>query len=264
MNLLISTNMYIPGQLARVIPHLNAFRGRTGVEVFPLFDADCYENELIQCEPEFEKIPVSFHGPYYETEHSAAPGTREYERSMELVRKTLQYCVRLHSRYLVFHHNNIPVIEERREEMIRTSRENYREIEKMFQAHEIPVVVENAGVKDRQNMLFDQDEFIRLCREEQYPVLIDIGHAYANGWNLCQVMETLKNQIVAYHLHNNDGVHDSHQRIFHGTLDFPQFLADYRRLTPDADLVLEYSPNVADDEAGIREDIAWILDQIGR
>ena len=109
--------------------------------------------------------------------------------------------------------------EERREEMIRVSRENYREIAELFKPHQIPVVVENAGVLDRGNMLFDQDAFIQLCREEHYPVLIDIGHAYANGWDLAQTMEALKDQIVAYHLHNNDGVHDSHQRIFHGTLD---------------------------------------------
>ena len=86
----------------------------------------------------------------------------------------------------------------------------------------------------------------------------------ANGWDLEQTMEALKDQIVAYHLHNNDGVHDSHQRIFHGTLDFPLFLSDYQRLTPNADLVLEYSPNVADDESGIQEDISWLLEQIRR
>lgn len=244
MNLLVSTNVYKPGQLARVIPHLHAFRGQIGVELFPMFDADCYEEELLHCLPEFEGIPVSFHGPYYETEHSAAPGTPEYAHSMDLIRQTLPYCVRLQSQYLVFHHNNIPVTEERREEMIRVSRENYREIAELFKPHQIPVVVENAGVLDRGNMLFDQDAFIQLCREEHYPVLIDIGHAYANGWDLAQTMEALKDQIVAYHLHNNDGVHDSHQRIFHGTLDFPLFLSDYQRLTPNADLVLEYSPNV--------------------
>ena len=238
MNLLVSTNVYKPGQLARVIPHLHAFRGQIGVELFPMFDADCYEEELLHCLPEFEGILVSFHGPYYETEHSAAPGTPEYAHSMNLIRQTLPYCVRLRSQYLVFHHNNIPVTEERREEMIRVS--------------------------DRGNMLFDQDAFIQLCREEHYPVLIDIGHAYANGWDLAQTMEALKDQIVAYHLHNNDGVHDSHQRIFHGTLDFPLFLSDYQRLTPNADLVLEYSPDVADDESGIQEDISWLLEQIRR
>lgn len=205
-----------------------------------------------------------FHGPYYETEHSAAPGTPEYAALHGPVRQTLPYCVRLRSQYLVFHHNNIPVTEKRREEMIRVSRENYREIAELFKPHQIPVVVENAGVLDRGNMLFDQDAFIQLCREEHYPVLIDIGHAYANGWDLAQTMEALKDQIVAYHLHNNDGVHDSHQRIFHGTLDFPLFLSDYQRLTPNADLVLEYSPNVADDESGIQEDISWLLEQIRR
>ncbi len=132
MNLLVSTNVYKPGQLARVIPHLHAFRGQIGVELFPMFDADCYEEELLHCLPEFEGIPVSFHGPYYETEHSAAPGTPEYAHSMDLIRQTLPYCVRLRSQYLVFHHNNIPVTEERREEMIRVSRENYREIAELF------------------------------------------------------------------------------------------------------------------------------------
>lgn len=158
--------MYKPGQLARVIPHLHAFRGQIGVELFPMFDADCYEEELLHCLPEFEGIPVSFHGPYYETEHSAAPGTPEYAHSMDLIRQTLPYCVRLRSQYLVFHHNNTPVTEERREEMIRVSRENYREIAELFKPHQIPVVVENAGVLDRGNMLFDQDAFIQLCREE--------------------------------------------------------------------------------------------------
>ena len=42
MNLLVSTNVYKPGQLARVIPHLHAFRGQIGVELFPMFDADCF------------------------------------------------------------------------------------------------------------------------------------------------------------------------------------------------------------------------------
>lgn len=40
--------------------------------------------------------------------------------------------------------------------MIRVSRENYREIAELFKPHQIPVVVENAGVLDRGNMLFDR------------------------------------------------------------------------------------------------------------
>ncbi|MFQ8840324.1 MAG: hypothetical protein ACLR8P_04675 [Clostridium fessum] len=62
------------------------------------------------------------------------------------------------------------------------------------------VVVENAGVLERGNRLFDEQEFIDLCRREQYAVLIDIGHAWANGWSLKRVVNALADQIVAYHL----------------------------------------------------------------
>ena len=82
-----------------------------------------------------------------------------------------------------------------------------------------------------------------------------------NVFSICKVYLELSSLGC---FHNNDGVHDSHQRIFHGTLDFPLFLSDYQRLTPNADLVLEYSPNVADDESGIQEDISWLLEQIRR
>ena len=87
------------------------------------------------------------------------------------------------------------------------------------------------------------------------PVLIDIGHAHANGWDLRHVMEALQDKIISYHVHNNDGVHDCHQRIYNGTLDFNDFLYDVRELTPKADLVLEYAPDVAADQAGILKDV---------
>ena len=61
---------------------------------------------------------------------------------------------------------------------------------------------------------------------------------------------TLK-QILAYHLHNNDGVHDSHRRIGDGTLDFDSFMAWAGEYTPQADLVVEYGMETADDCRGI-------------
>ena len=99
--------------------------------------------------------------------------------------------------------------------------------------------------------LFDEQEFIDLCRREQYAVLIDIGHAWANGWSLKRVVNALADQIVAYHLHNNDGVHDSHQRIHEGTLDFDGFLKLAKQATPDAEWVMEYAMDVSGNVRGI-------------
>ncbi|MDY3250547.1 MAG: TIM barrel protein [Candidatus Choladocola sp.] len=273
MALLISTNMYKAEDLKRVLPYLKRFDYKVGVEIFPMFHETEYKEILQECLMELKKVPISFHGPYYGAEHSIpGPDTENrkngnpeaqenkaarYKKTMEMMQETIEYGQYLKARYIVYHHNNCRVRPENREEMIRVSCENFREVEKM--AEDIPVVVENAGVLSRGNMLFDQEEFIRLCKKENYKVLIDIGHAHANGWDLECVMEALKERIVAYHIHNNDGIYDSHRRIHDGTIDFEKFRKDCRRLTPEADLVLEYSPEVGADVQGIEGDIEELI-----
>lgn len=259
MALMFSTNMYGIGELHRILDWLKKFEGCFGVEVFPLFEETGYEAELKECLEAFSGVPVSFHGPYYGAEHSAPEGSVEYRRTQELLEKTLEYSRKLHARYLVFHHNNCAFLPEQQETLLRTACRNYREVEVMFQEAGIPVYVENAGVKDRGNMLLDEEAFISLCRSENYPVLIDIGHAFANGWNLPHVMEELAGQICAYHLHSNDGQHDCHWRVHGGKLDFDAFVRDCRRLTPNVDWVMEYGPSVANDTAGIEADLQELL-----
>lgn len=259
MGVLLSTNMYNFGSLKRVLKYIDLFKGEIGIELFPLFHKAGYEEELLSCIGAFEEIPVSFHSPYYRSEYSAAAGSEAYAETMRYVEKTLEYCRRLKGKYLVFHHNNCRVNEEHKMEMIKNSCENFREIEGRYAKYNIPVFVENAGVIDRGNMLFNEKEFVDLCKRENYRVLVDIGHAHANGWNLTYVIEALKDHIEAYHIHNNDGIHDDHKRIMDGTLDFEKFAEDYKKFTPDAEIVVEYSMDVADDEEGIQRDIEFIL-----
>lgn len=262
MALLISTNMYKEEDVKQVLSYVEMFQGRVGVEVFPMFHWSGYAPLLEDCLEVMEKVPVSFHEPYYQAERSAAKGSKEYGYTMKMTEETLKFSRRLRSRYLVFHHNNAVVTD--KEEMIRISCDNYRKVEDMFTPLGIPVAVENAGVSDRGNMLFDQEEFISLCLREEYPVLIDIGHANANGWDLGRVMRALKDRIIAYHLHNNDGKHDSHRRIGDGALDFEGFMKQYSALTPKADLVLEYSPEASDDREGVIEDLKRVLSLVDR
>lgn len=259
MTVLISTNMYAAKEFERVLTYVKAFDGQVGVEVFPMFHEQEYEGILKTCTPLLSKVPISFHGPYYHADYSAPFDSSCYEKTMEMTEKTLEYCMNLKSKYVVFHHNNVRVPAESKQSMIKYACANFQKVEKMFQEYDIPVVVENAGVIQNGNMLLNQNEFIDLCKKEDYRVLIDIGHAHANGWDLCGVMEELKERIAAYHLHNNDGVHDSHQRIYDGTLDFDSFFERAKELTPSADLVLEYHPKVASDEQGIMEDIKRIM-----
>lgn len=261
MAVLISTNMYTAKEFQRVLPYVKEFSGQVGVEVFPMFHKPGFEEGLKDSLEVLSEVPVSFHGPYYQAEHSARPGSETAAWTEALMKKTVKYARILRSRYVVFHHNNCRLLPEERAERIAISCENYRILSEKLEQAKLVLAVENAGVKERGNMLFDEEEFVERCLLERYPVVLDIGHAYANDWDLKQVMKKLKKQIIGYHLHNNDGLHDLHQRIHKGTLDFDDFLAEAKRLTPDADLVLEYAADVADDEAGIREDVRFLLEK---
>ena len=108
--ILISTNMYKGSEFGQILPYLKRFPGQVGVEVFPMFHEECFEKNLRDAMPLLKEVPVSFHGPYYQAEHSAAEGTVEYARTMELLEKTLSYAKELSSKYLVYHHNNCRII----------------------------------------------------------------------------------------------------------------------------------------------------------
>ncbi len=57
-------------------------------------------------------------------------------------------------------------------------------------------------------------EFVEECLNSDENVLKDIGHANANGWNIENLISSLKDRIVSYNLHTNDGVKDEHRLIF--------------------------------------------------
>lgn len=261
MAVLLSTNMYLTDRFHEIADYVREFDGQIGVEIFPIFNDPRFEGELEKLVPLFSRIQISFHGPYYTAEHSAPAGTPEYQHTMKLVQDNLPYERLLHSHHFVYHHNNKRVTPEAAPEMIRISRENYRKVEALHRPYRIPVVVENVGIHDRENILFEQEAFTRLCIEENYPVLIDIGHANANGWDIEKLMADLKDRIVAYHLHNNDGIHDSHRRIHDGTIDFEKFIRAWRRNGVMTDWILEYSQDIADDRKGISDDLRYLMEE---
>ena len=122
--ILISTNMYKGSEFGQILPYLKRFSGQVGVEVFPMFHEECFEKNLRDAMPLLKEVPVSFHGPYYQAEHSAAEGTVEYARTMELLEKTLSYAKELSSKYLVYHHNNCRIIPGEKEDRVRVSCDN--------------------------------------------------------------------------------------------------------------------------------------------
>ena len=89
--------------------------------------------------------------------------------------------------------------------------------------------------------LFDQQQFLRLFHD--IPALhcvLDVGHAIVTGMDIGVIQQTLKERICAYHLHNNDGLHDLHDRLRAGVFDWTEFAKNCALYTPGATGVLEY------------------------
>jgi sugar phosphate isomerase/epimerase len=231
---------------------------RVGIEIFPLWHKPEFEEALWKNRARLKQVPVSFHGPYDFTEHSEPRGTLIYERAREYWQKTLEYAKELNSKYIVFHHNNWQVLSEKKAEMAANAAANLRELNDLALQYNTVIVVENVGIISQKNMLFDEGEFISIFEAIDNKCLIDIGHAHCNGWDLENVLEKLTDKIISYHLHNNYGTLDEHNRICDGTLDIDAFFKAYRQFTPNADLVVEYSEKFSRDNEGIYADVQAI------
>lgn len=262
MSVLISTSMYNSSNFKNIIHFIEKYNGKVGVEIFPLFDEPEFEKVLKESLSLLKNVPISFHEPYFEVEHTATLGTKQYKKTMRRLSSMIKYGSVLGCEYIVYHHNNCAVPNDKREELLKISQDNLHEVTQLLLPYGIKVAVENAGTLSKNTMLLNEQEFIELCKESVCDVVIDLGHINSNGWDLKNVMTKLKDRIISYHIHNNYGKADDHNRIFDGTLDFNKFIENYIELTPNANLVFEYSEELADKEDEICQDIDYILSVI--
>lgn len=259
MNIYISTNMYKPSELEKIFQLIRKVNDPSvGIELFPEWHDNQFIYTLRHNLDKLKKSPSTLHGPYYYTEHSKKKGTIEYERAQDYFKRTLELGKKINSKYIVYHHNNCEVKPEDRIEMVKTSTENLMELNALSKEYNIDIVVENAGVISRNNVLFNEQEFTEMARSIDNSILIDVGHAFANNWNLVKVISELKDKILSYHLHNNNGVEDNHNRIRDGKLNMDDFFQSHAKYTPDAALVIEYGKNCSRYMEDILEDVKEI------
>lgn len=213
---------------------------QVGLEIFPFWERMGYDDMLEKYKARLLKLPISVHEQYYGSEHSVDENDERYAFTMEVTGKAIALTQELNGKYLVYHYNNMAVLPERREKMLENARKNLHKITGMAKEAGVEVLVENVGVLSRNNAILNEREFIEECLGLSNNVLLDIGHAWCNGWDLEHVISALKDKIVSYHIHNNNGTDDQHKRMHDGTLDFDRFFELYKEYTPKAEIVLEY------------------------
>ena len=79
--------MYNSSNFKNALHFVDKYKGKVGLEIFPRFDEPEFENVLKECVPILKKVPISFHEPAFEIEHTADYDTTEYRRTMHRCRK---------------------------------------------------------------------------------------------------------------------------------------------------------------------------------
>lgn len=226
-----------------------------GFELLMMFDLPDFEDNLEQNLELFAEGPLTFHEPVWGVDHAAPRGSKLWEEGMYHLRLTQKYAAILHPPAMVVHLSNGPVPPGLRDSMLRSALENLEEMREMFP--DVRLLTENTGIRADRTQLLDQQEFTDLCRDRKLPVQIDVGHANANGWDLPKLIRDLGSQVAGFHLHNNDGVHDLHNRLRDGTLDLACLVPEMDRYAPEAIRVIEYTrPSLHGDP--LLEDIAYL------
>lgn len=211
--------------------------------------------------PRFADIPITLHAPF--TEICTAPGS-EQERKMEaLFERACDLYHRVGALSMVMHTHQGHFADDM------WARSRVRQVLNHWipcmSAQGLSITVENVGYPGKNNRLFDQRQYVELFDDlpEETGSLIDLGHALLNGWDVPRLIQTLGTTIKGYHLNNNDGIHDSHLPLYapdgvYSSAQVDELIGLIQEVTPEAHLILEYSPKSGVTEKGIHGDLRRI------
>lgn len=257
----VSTQLYADVKLEQLWSLLEkAADPQLGVEVFPEPQLTRYAPAMQQAIPWLRQRTITFHGPYWGIDPCFLPPEPEAAVYEKYWRQTLADAKALSAVYVVYHLYNFRFAPEERQAKRAAAMEALERTRRWAAEYGVKLAIENTETsRNEEENLLTQQEFVDLVQAQtDCGVLLDIGHAACAGWDLTQLMATLSEQIVGYHLHSNNGFADSHLPILQGTIDMERFAADAHRYTPEAILTLEYNPRFADDEERICADLMWL------
>ncbi len=113
--------------------------------------------------------------------------------------------------------------------------------DEICRAEGVLMVAENVASNRDERHLFSHEQYLDIFRQlPELHCLIDLGHAALMDYRVLELQEELKDRIVGYHLHDNDGMKDQHQRMWSGVRDWEEFARGVALYTPKATGVMEY------------------------
>lgn len=226
-----------------------------GVEIFYEFGSEDQWESLLSALTAQGLKGFSIHAPFAFVD-IAAPC--DEDKLFETLRKPFDFYHRYNGEFYVLHtygETGCPAGEDDRQAYRARSVERLAKFNAVCKAEGVRLAAEN--LCSGSPPLFSEEQFLDIFRQvSDLDCVLDVGHALVTGMDIGNLQKTLGQRICAYHLHNNDGIHDSHDRLREGIMDWKTFAENCVRYTPEAVGVLEYM--VHTDMDIYLEDVAYL------
>ncbi|MEM2921178.1 MAG: sugar phosphate isomerase/epimerase family protein [Candidatus Bathyarchaeia archaeon] len=98
--------------------------------------------------------------------------------------------------------------------------EAFRDLDKLAREEGVKVAIENRLEKIFAWRPVDLVEFINALNSDYMGICLDVGHANVNGIKAAEMVEIMRDLIIATHLHDNDGFSDQHLPPLMGCIDW--------------------------------------------
>jgi sugar phosphate isomerase/epimerase len=217
-----------------------------GVEIFYEWGSETYW-ELALTEIMRERTgKFSIHAPYQGSITEMSLTTREDEM-FEYLRKPFRLYHKFGGEGYVVHMNAPYAVQpspEEKAERFKRVEDRLARLNDLCQSEGVSMLVENLAFGHGMKTLCDQEDFLRLFKNNPaLNCIVDTGHAVLGGMDIYEVQKALGSRLKAYHLHDNDGQEDLHQRVGTGVIDWKRFGEGAHLYTPGAQFIMEYNIN---------------------
>lgn len=183
------------------------------------------ENDLIELMNSYG-LKYTVHAPFIEA-NPASVNPSLAKASIEEINRSIDLANILDSDIVVIHPGRAIFLNdlEYMKSVYERAEESLKAIGKYADDCGVNVCIENLP-KLRGFMFQDINQLNESLERVNLPMTLDIGHAYTAGFT---VDDVYFNNIKHIHIHDNDGVRDSHLPLGDGIIDFKRFFEIFKK-----------------------------------
>lgn len=203
------------------------------------------------------------HAPYV-CGNGLADGEKRKKYFKSII-KGIEHSSYLGAKMIVVHpisHRHL-AIDENNDKLLEYNMQFYTSLIPYAEEYDVKLAIENipGGITQKPEGLL---ELVNALNNEIITVCYDVGHANICGQNPANAIKELGKYIGCTHIHDNDGIHDSHTLPYYGTIDWESVMKAFAEVGYEGNLNYEAGLFVNNVPVCLREESAKYMAKVGK